>query len=206
MLAKTVEKGGAEWDEQLPCFIRLPGKSTSFHSGIPILFAVWARPSIAHQSRVTMHLHEYGVELYTKMANAWELARKFIGQAQRHQKANYDKKATDVPFRSGERVFLYKPAEKTGEARKLARPFHGPYRISEMDNNTATIFRVDRPEQEPLLVAIDRLRRCPEQLGPEFWPPSKRPAKKTKDTGGPSAQSEKEETETVYTAHRKKWE
>ena len=113
------------------------------------------------QTRVTMDLHEYGVELYTKMANAWELARKFIGQAQRHQKANYDKKATDVPFRSGERVFLYKLAEKTGEARKLARPFHGPYRISEMDNNTATIFRVDRPEQEPLLVAIDRLRRCP---------------------------------------------
>ena len=66
-----------------------------------------------------------------------------------------------------------------------------------MGNNTATIFRVDRPEQEPLLVAIDRLRHCPKQLGPEFWPPSKRPAKKTKDTGGPSAQSEKEETETV---------
>ena len=149
MLAKTVEKGGAEWDEQLPCFIRLPGKSTSFHSGIPILFAVWARPSIARQSRVTMHLHEYGVELYTKMANAWELARKFIGQAQRHQKANYDKKATDVPFRSGERVFLYKLAEKTGEARKLARPFHGPYRISEMDKTPPLYFALTDQSKSP---------------------------------------------------------
>ena len=65
---------------------------------------------------------------------------------------------------------------------------------SQMDSDTATIFHVDRPE--PLLVAINSLRHCPKELGTEFWPPSKRPSKKTKDTGGPSAQSEKEETET----------
>ena len=29
----------------------------------------------------------------------------------------------------GERVFLYHPADKTGEACKFARPYHGPYRI-----------------------------------------------------------------------------
>jgi hypothetical protein len=72
------------------------------------------------------------------MAITWELARKCIGQAQRHQKVTYNQKGTDVPFRPGERVFLYKPVENTE------------------DNNTATIFRVDRPEQEPLLLVINR--------------------------------------------------
>ena len=39
-----------------------------------------------------------------------------------------------------------------------------------MDSNTATIARVDRPEEEPQLVAIDRLRRCSDEIGSEFWP------------------------------------
>ena len=139
MLATTVEKGGAEWDDQLPYVLfayRASQQASTRESPFYLLYGRDPRLPVPEvlshqQTRVTMDLHEYGVELYTKMANAWELARKFIGQAQRHQKANYDKKATDVPFRSGERVFLYKPAEKTGEARKLARPFHGPYRISD---------------------------------------------------------------------------
>ena len=42
-----------------------------------------------------------------------------------------------------------------------------------MDSNTATIVRVDQPEGEPLLVALERLRRCPEEIGSEFWPASK---------------------------------
>jgi len=47
--------------------------------------------------------------------------------------------------------------------------------------NTAKIRRVDRPEAEPILVAIDRLRRCPEELGNDFWPPD-RTKRKTKVT------------------------
>ena len=39
--------------------------------------------------------------------------------------------------------------------------------------NTAKIWRVDRPQDEPLLVALDRLRQCPEELTDEFWPPAK---------------------------------
>ena len=49
----------------------------------------------------------------------------------------------------GERVFLFKPAEKTGERRKFARPFHGPYRIMEVGENTAKIRRVDKQKVNP---------------------------------------------------------
>ena len=74
----------------------------------------------------------------------------------------------------GERVFLYKPEKKTGKNRKFARPFHGLYHIVEVDVNTAKIMRVDRPQEEPILVAVDRLRRCPDEIGDEFWPPGKK--------------------------------
>ena len=58
-----------------------------------------------------------------------------------------------------ERVFLLKLSERTGESRKLARPFHGLYRIVSMDMNTAHVRKVDKPQEDTILVAVDRLRR-----------------------------------------------
>ena len=96
-----------------------------------------------------------------------------IGKAQSRQKSFYDQKSRPPNFAVGERVFLFKPSEKTGEARKLARPYHGPYRVTRLDTNTAHICRVDRPQEEAILVALGRLRRCPLEIGEDFWPPSK---------------------------------
>ena len=63
------------------------------------------------------------------------------------------------------------PSSRTGELRKLAGPFHGPYRIISLDTNTAHVRRVDQPQDELILVAIDRLRRCPDELEEGCWPP-----------------------------------
>ena len=112
------------------------------------------------------------MELYSRMSEAWELARQCITRAQKHQKKLYDR-GTKNPFRAGERVFLFKPAEQTGARRKFARPFHGPYRLLEVGTNTAQICPVDTPNSDPILVSLDRLRRCPEEIGDEFWPPRK---------------------------------
>ena len=54
-------------------------------------------------------------------------------------------------------MFLFKPADKTGEARKFARPYHGPFRIIDLDVNAARIRRVDNLEEEAILVSLDRL-------------------------------------------------
>ena len=85
----------------------------------------------------------------------------------------YDRKSRPPKIQEGERVFLFKPAEKRGKARKFARPFHGPYRVVQIDSNTAMIRRVDKPGEEPVLVALERLRRCPEEVGDDCWPPAK---------------------------------
>ena len=182
MLAKTTTRGGAEWDEQLPYVLfayRASRQASTLESPFYLLYGRDSRLPVPEalsprKNRVTMNLKEYGIELHAKLSAAWELARKSVQRAQKKQKEQYDRRVTPIsPFREGERVFLYKPGEKTGEARKLARPFHGPYRVREMGTNTASIVRVDRPEEEPMLVSVDRLRRCPRELGDEFWPPDK---------------------------------
>ena len=91
------------------------------------------------KTRVTLNLKEYGIELHARMSEAWELARKNIAKAQKRQKMVYDRKIRPAQFQEGKRVFLYKPAEKTGHARKFARAFHGPYRIVELTSCNAKI-------------------------------------------------------------------
>ena len=82
-------------------------------------------------------------------------------------------------------MFLFKPADKTGPLRKFARPYHGPFRVIEMDANTAKIRRVDRPGEDSILVAVDRLRHCPSEVSSAFWPPAKQCGKKKEGVTNP---------------------
>ena len=104
-------------------------------------------------------------------------ARKSIKKAQKRQKQYYDWKTKPPQFRVGDRAFLLKQAECTGDARKLTRHYHGPYRVVKVTANNAKIRPVDVPQEEPILVSLERLRRCPKELGDEFWP-ARKPKKK----------------------------
>ena len=79
-------------------------------------------------------------------------------KAQKQQKEMYDLHARPPNFTVGERVFLFKPAERTAERRKLSRAYHGPYQVIKLTPNNAHVRRVDRPEGGLLLVALDRLK------------------------------------------------
>ena len=164
MLAKSVEKRGPEWDERLPYVLfayracqQASTQELPFFPKLPTPAAL--SPTV---TRAIAELKEYGTELHSRMSEAWELAQLQITRAQKKQKTAYDRGTSGKPFQSGERVFLFKPAEQTGARRKFARPFHGPYRLLEVSSNTARICPVDQPGSKPLLVALSRLRRCPE--------------------------------------------
>ena len=196
MLAKSVEKRGPEWDERLPYVLfayRACQQASTQESPFFLLYGRDPKlPTPAALSptvtRAIAELKEYGTELHSRMSEAWELAQLQITRAQKKQKTAYDRGTSGKPFQSGERVFLFKPAEQTGARRKFARPFHGPYRLLEVSSNTARICPVDQPGSEPLLVALSRLRRCPEEIADEFWPrqsqPRKSRAKRTLPTTG----------------------
>ena len=67
------------------------------------------------KTQIVSNLKVYGTDLYAKMSQAWGLARQCVGQAQKRQKMAYDKDTREAPFKEGERVFLFNPAEQTGE-------------------------------------------------------------------------------------------
>lgn len=94
--------------------------------------------------------------------------------------------------------------ERTRAARKLARPFHGLYQVGA---NTAKIRRVNHLEEKPILVAIDRLRRCQEVLGSDFWPPDrtkwKKRAASTASAEGKSGASAREAGQVTAPADKK---
>ena len=195
MLAKTVERDGKDWDQRLPFVLFAYRASQQMSTQESPFFLLYGRdPRLPTQtvlsSKKTRHdcnLKEYGASLARRTAEAWEDARKCIGKAQKRQKNCYDRKARPPRFGVGDRVFLFKPADKTGPLRKFARPYHGPYRVVEMDLNTARIRRIDRPEEDTILVALDRLRACPEELASDFWPPKK---KRPKKRGSPGEQTQ----------------
>ena len=190
MLAKTVERGGKDWDQRLP-FVLFAYRASQQQSTLesPFFLLYGRDPRLPTDSAVypekarrLVNLKEYGTELAGRMTEAWELARQCIRKAQKRQKDYYDKTVKPPNFQVGDRVFLFKPADKTGPLRKFARPYHGPFRVIEMDVNTARIRRVDKPEEDTILVAVDRLRRCPSEVPDAFWPPAKPRGRKKKDT------------------------
>ena len=153
MLAKHCKKFGPQWDihlQQLLLAYRMkPHEST----GESPFFLVYGRDARLPTESVldnppspyTVDSEEYQIELARSLSSAWEIARFEIGKAQRRQKHQYDKKAKRVDFREGMRVMVYMPQETTGKKRKLALPYHGPYRIVEVWPNCLLVHLVDRP-------------------------------------------------------------
>ena len=114
------------------------------------------------------------------MSNAWKLAQENVKRAQKSQKKYYDKSVQEHKVKQGDRVFIYMPSAKKGKAHKLARPFHGPYRVTETVDNGVMVTPIDRPQDTPFRVAMDRVRRCPKEIPDVFWPEHKKQGKQTK--------------------------
>ena len=81
----------------------------------------------------------YREELILLLSSARELAAQSIQQAQKKYKTNYDLKAYRQDHWVGEWVLVKFPADETGLMRKLARPWHGPYRVLEMNYPDVTV-------------------------------------------------------------------
>ena len=180
MLAKTAEKNSRDWDRHLPYVLFAYRTSVQASTGESPFFLMYGHdarlPTATEVTAPTLtqrdlvDLSDFGESLMTSLPEARELAQKSIQSLQKKQKQNYDKRVKDNIFKVGGRVFLYKPAAKSGKAYQFACPYYGPYRIVELTTNDAKICPVDKPSEEPIFVALDRLRRCPEEIGDEFWP------------------------------------
>ena len=122
-------------------------------------------------SRHHVELDDFKTEMTIHMSKAWELARTSVKKAQGRQKQQHDRRAKSVEFKPGDRVFVFMPGAKRGKAYKFARAFHGPYRIIEIVENGVILKPIDRPQADPVRVALDHIRVCPTQVPDESRPP-----------------------------------
>ena len=64
---------------------------------------------------------------------------------------------------------VYMPTDVTGKERKLARPYHGPYRIVALTSTNAEVKLVDSIDDPSIFVALDRLRPCYPEISDTSW-------------------------------------
>ncbi len=125
---------------------------------------------------------DYRNELTTKLASAWANAKKEIGGAQAAQKRQYDRAAKDPKLRCGDRVMVYMPSEVQGKDRKLARPYHGPYRVLNITPTNAEVVLIDQPRDPPIFVSLSRVRHCYEEMADVSWSGPRRKRRRRRRT------------------------
>ena len=75
----------------------------------------------------------------------------------------------EVDLKVGERIMVYMPIDVQGQDRKLARPFHGPYRVLAVAPTNAEVRLIGQITGESIFVSLDRVRRCYLEQGNETW-------------------------------------
>ena len=190
MISKTAQPGGCDWDDRLPYVLfayRCSEQGSTLESPF---FMLYGRDPVLPTEEVLsntpdrcyIEYDDYRSQLVQNLSAAWDQARKNVAKAQQQQKKQHDKKARMPTFSVGDRVFVFMPAAKSGKAHKLARPYHGPFRILKLHDNGAEVRPVDKPRDPPIRVSFDRLRVCPDEVPDESWPrSSKSTAVRTKE-------------------------
>ena len=169
MLRKHASQFGTQWDTYLPGLLwayrntvhESTGEKPSF-----LLFGIDCRtPSEAAllppNSVESMDVSDYRQQMVLSLSSARETAHKCVKKAQEKYKTYYDKKATLRPYNIGDWVLVKFPADETGKQRKLSQPWHGPYRVSEINDPDVVVVKVYFPREEPMNVHQLRVTPCP---------------------------------------------
>lgn len=177
MIAKHAHKFGPEWDvylQQLVFAYRVKPHESTGEAPFYLVYGRDARlPTETALSRpltpYQVDISDYQTELVVGLSEAWKIAQTNIARAQCRQKAQHDKRLRDLRLKVGDRVMIYMPHEASGKQRKLALPYHGPYRVLDVTPSGVSVRPVDRPKDEPILVNLERVTKCPEVLLDVWW-------------------------------------
>lgn len=177
MLAKSVNKYGHDWDVQLPYVLFAYRAAVQDSTQISPFHMLYGRePVLPCEQTVTqpktkyqVDLQDYTDELTAYMSDAWSFARDNIQKAQRKQKQQYDRKSKLLDLKVGDRVMVYFPNVVRGKAWKFARPFYGPYVMVSLTPTNVEVRLVDRPSDNTIFVALDRVRPCYAQMTNDVW-------------------------------------
>jgi len=188
MISKCCEVSNHDWDQYLPHLLFAYRSSVQESTRESPFFLLYGRdPRLPTETVLSqpispyiVDIDDYQCELMTRMSQAWTIAKEKITNAQQAQKIQYDKTAQSTKLSVGDRVMVYMPSEVQGKTRKLARPFHGPYRILTLTPNNAEVVLVEKPNEPSIFVALNRVRLCYTEMDDTSWTGPKRKKKHRK--------------------------
>ena len=61
------------------------------------------------------------------------------------------------------------PGDFTGKDWKLVRPYHGPFRITNVMPSNAEVQLIEKLQDPSLFVLLSRLRRCYPEMKDDSW-------------------------------------
>ena len=186
MIAKSSEQNPCDWDSKLPYVLFAYRTCAQESTRESPFFLVYGRdPRIPtstvlsqQKSVYEVDIDDYKREAVLNLSQAWKLAQGNIKRAQEQQKKKYDRNAKDVNLNIGDRVMVYMPSEMQGKNWKLARPFHGPYRVIAKTPNNVEVCIIDDPTADSIFVSLDRVRLCYPEQGNKTWKGSKEKQKR----------------------------
>ena len=171
MLRKHAAKFGSQWDRYLSgvlwAYRNTPHESTGEKPSY-LLFGIDCRTptEAAYLPPTPLHpadVSDYREELTLSLSSARELAADHIRKAQKRYKSNYDKSRGAKPacLKTSDWILIRFPQEEQDSNRKLSRPWHGPYRVTTLEEPDVCAVKVYFPQDPQIRVHQSRVKLCP---------------------------------------------
>ena len=177
ILRKHASRFGNQWDLYLPGILFAYRNTPHDTTGEKPSFLLYGHdlrtPTEACYLPTTpvqlTDIEDYREELVLSLTSAREIAAQTMQNAQAKYKQQYDKRATYTtsPLKTGDWVLVRFPQDETGAARKLSRPWHGPYPLTAPN---VSVTKVYFPQDQSICVHESRVKRCPDNFpGGFYW-------------------------------------
>ncbi len=72
---------------------------------------------------------------------------------------------------------VFMPSEVQGKERKLARPYHNPYRVIKATPTNVEVTLIDRPAEPSTFASLSRVRRSYDEMDDSSWTGPRRKCK-----------------------------
>ena len=139
ILAKMVGEHQDDWDKHLQKAVFAYRTSLHEFTGYSPYFVNFGRSPVlpvdvmlgrfGTGERGDGTILQYIKEVKTTLKMAYDVIRENLDVAQKKRKERRDKHCAEVNFKVGDRVWLFNPAVKVGETRKLTSQWRGPYTV-----------------------------------------------------------------------------
>lgn len=165
MLSHYVAADQRDWDDYLPTVLlayRSSVHSSTKQTPFMLMFGrelslpvdvMFGQPPNQKKSVI-----DYVAKLREDLDKAYEEVRMQLEVEQRRQKDYYDREVRPQRFKAGDRVWLFVPAIKKGCAKKLCRPWKGPFKVVELV--TDVLARIQTTANKTAVVHFNRLKPC----------------------------------------------